>query len=165
MLDTSKFFKKMMKYVFLSLFLSLFITGCNTESESVDLFQYKDSFIGDASAVSAIIRHLPNSESFKDMELKTKAEPYGMIVNYKSMMNHKKMQETIIHNATFLFALVKNADWIQFQFGDQTEEVSRKQLLDWYGQDVISFTNQEDLNEFIQNYVTDERLGEFFSEK
>lgn len=156
MLDTSEFFKKLLKCIFLTLFLSLFITGCNTKSETVDLFQYKDSFIGDASTVSGIVRQLPNSEIFNDMELKTKTQPYGMILNYNSMMNHEEINETIIYNASYLFALVKNADWIIFQFGDQTEEVTKKQLQDWYGEDLSSFTNEEDLNKLIQSNVVDE---------
>jgi hypothetical protein len=74
---------EMPKYIFFSLLLLLFLNGCiPSNNVSGDIFQFKDSYVGDNSAVGSIIRQLPNGEHSEGFELKTKEEPFGIVLKY-----------------------------------------------------------------------------------
>ncbi|MGE6376917.1 DUF4825 domain-containing protein [Peribacillus muralis] len=56
-------------------------------------------------------------------------KPYGMNLNYAkagAAMDDEAIHETITYIATFIFAWVKNADWITFDFGADMQKVTRK---------------------------------------
>lgn len=155
------------KYIFFSLLLALFLNGCSSSNAvNEDIFQYKDSYVGDNSAVRNIVGQLQNAEHFEGFELKTKEKPYGMVLGYEDIKGTKiddVSKETVIYNATFIFALVKNAGWITFDFGNQTHTVTREELQDWYGKELGEFENAEDLRKFTEGYLDDEgKVGHFF---
>lgn len=156
--------KKITKYIFFSLLILLFINGCslnnnvqNTTNE--DIFQYEGSLIGDNSAVINIIGQLQHSEEFKEVLLQTKKEPYGMTITYNEIeatMIEKEYKETAIYNATFLLALVDNAEWITFVFEDLEYKITKEELQMWYGKELSEFTNEEELKSLVQEQLEDE---------
>ena len=153
--------KNSTKYFLTSLILILFLTGCSstTDQPSEDLFQYKGSFIGDNSAVLHIIEQLRYAEQFEEVSLETKTEPYGMTIQYKNMdaaMRETEYKETAIYNASYLFTLIRNAEWVDFDFGNYTYKISKSELQDWYGKELTDFTNEEELDIFIQEKLQDE---------
>ncbi|WP_404451810.1 DUF4825 domain-containing protein [Virgibacillus necropolis] len=157
----------MLKYIFFSLLLLLLITGCNSSSNvNEDLFKFKDSYVGDNSVVENIVRQLPNGEYVEGFELETKEAPYGMILEYgdiEATMIDDAIKETAIYNATFIFALVKNAEWITFEFGKQTHTVTKKKLQGWYGKELSEFTNEDNLRNLIEEYLENEnKVNQFF---
>ena len=112
--------KKMLMVLSFFIFVLLVLNGCNPTkvNEDKDIFQFKDSYVGDAGAVGNITRRLPNpnGEQFNGLELKTTEEPYGIIMNYINVEKSKDIEtnyrELALYNATFILALVKNADWV-----------------------------------------------------
>ncbi|WP_228275784.1 DUF4825 domain-containing protein [Gracilibacillus oryzae] len=85
------------------------------------MFQYKNSYVGDNSAVGNIVNELAHSKELNQISLQTKTEPYGITLEYNDIdaeQVEEEMKHMVISNATFLFALIKNADWITFQFTD-----------------------------------------------
>jgi hypothetical protein len=96
----------MTKSIIFSLLILLFLDGCSVSNNvNEELFQFKDSYVGDNSAVGNIVRKLPNGEQVKGFELKTKEEPYGMILEYGDIEAKRlddAMIETVIYNSTFL---------------------------------------------------------------
>jgi hypothetical protein len=160
--------KKLTPYILFSLLLLVFLNGCNSnKNSSKDLFQYKGSYIGDNNAIGSIVKQLPHNEEFKQMSLQTKKEPYGIVLEYGEMKAtniDKVIKETVINNATFIFALVKNAEWIKFDIGNQIYTVTREKLQQWYGKgDLGEFTNEKDLKKLTQNYLKDEsKVNQFF---
>lgn len=162
---------KFSKSLFFLVLLPLFIVGCYSRdvNNDKDLFEFKDSYVGDNAAIGKITNSLPSPEGevVNGIELKTTEEPYGIIINYtptKPMENaEKKYEETALDNATFIFALVKNADWIQFNFVEQEYTVTRENLQSWYGRDLREFSSQDELSEFAHEYLRDkERVKNFF---
>lgn len=131
--------------------------GCNADNKNEDIFQYKDSFVGDNSAVGNIINQLRSGENLEGIELRTKAKPYGIILNYDWLASEQDYKETAIFNATYLFVLVQNADWITFHFGDQEYEITRKNLQEWYGKEISEINNEDDLRELTEEYLKDEK--------
>ncbi|MFD0050716.1 DUF4825 domain-containing protein [Actinomycetes bacterium NPDC127524] len=143
------------------LIIWIFIGGCSSgDKENDDIFRYKGSYAGDNSAIVNIIRELPNGKHVKKIELKTKENPYGMIIKYGDMEAISKgdaIKETVIYNAAFIFALVKNADWVSFDIKGQAYKVTRNELRNWYGKKLSSFTKERDLKKITKEYLEDEK--------
>ena len=135
----------------------LLLSGCNSNAidTNEDIFQYKNSFVGDNNAVGNIANQLPVAEYLNGFELKTSAEPYGIILNYEGLKSDQEYRETVIHNATFLFALVQNVDWITFNSDIGEYSITREQLQEWYGKELSEIQNQDELRELIQENLED----------
>lgn len=162
----------MIRILFFSLLIILFLNGCssNEVNENEDIFQYRNSYVGDAGSVGNITMQLPkpNGEQVSGLELKTTEEPYGVILNYiatdKSEDIETDYKELALYNATFILSLVQNADWVKFNFINQEFKVSREDLQNFYGRDVREFNNEEELSKFIQkNLEDDNRVIQFFN--
>ncbi|WP_301553550.1 DUF4825 domain-containing protein [Desulfuribacillus stibiiarsenatis] len=153
----------MVKFLLLSLLVMFLLSGCNLNSNhpNVDLFQYKDSYVGDNSAVVNTVIHLQGAKHFSGLELKTKAEPYGIIIKYDWSESELNVIETVIYNATYLFALIQNVDWITFHFemvdGMEEYKINREDLQAWYGIDLSEIDNEDRLQELIQKSLEDEK--------
>jgi len=76
---------KTIRFFSLSLLILLFLNGCNSNDANEDLFEFKGSFVGDNNAVGSIVNQLPSGEYLHGFELKTKEEPYGIILNYEDI--------------------------------------------------------------------------------
>ncbi|MEK0285359.1 DUF4825 domain-containing protein [Caldifermentibacillus hisashii] len=149
--------------------LIILLSGCSQSVESkTDLFQYKNSYVGDNSAVGNIVNELPYNNELKQISLETKKEPYGITLEYKDIdanSGDKEMKETVITNSTFLFALIKNVDWIAFKFPDKEFSVTREKLQDWYNNKLDGFENEQDLKKLIQEHLrSEETVNEFFNQ-
>ncbi|MGL4337590.1 MAG: DUF4825 domain-containing protein [Turicibacter sp.] len=134
--------------------LSILLCGCSTlkqEMGSITLIKtleevnfnelqtYRDVYIGDNSAVSAIINNLPGNSYVDGFELKTNEPPYKVIINYdKSKVKDPKesydfwnenTKTLFLNNAKVMFALIHNVDFISFQMGEEYEVTySRNEL-------------------------------------
>ncbi|TCN26307.1 DUF4825 domain-containing protein [Mesobacillus foraminis] len=156
--------RKIIKLMFFSITVMLLLNGCNSNSANEDLFQFKNSFVGDNSAVVNITNQLHSSEHLDEIELKTKEKPYGITLNYDMEKSQQEYKDTAIYNATYILALVQNADWITFQFGNQEYKVTKENLQSWYGTDLSELTTEEELESFIQEQLEDEsKVNQFFS--
>ena len=162
--------KKTTKYFTFSLLLVLLLSACNSATTNSDdgLFQYKESLIGNNSAVINIIGQLWHAEKFEEVALQTKSEPYGMTITYKDLdaaMADKEYKETVVYNASYLFALIDNAEWIVFDFDDRQYEITKSALEDWYNQELSDFTDEEELEALIQEKLNDENeMKKFFKQ-
>ena len=84
----------MIKLLFFSLLVLLLLSGCNSNDRNInnDIFQFKDSFVGDNSAVGNIVNQLPGAEKLNGFELKTNEEPYGIILNSTGQNQSKNIR-------------------------------------------------------------------------
>ena len=155
--------KKMLKLLSCSLLVISVASGCNTKTIEEDVFQYKNAYVGDNSAVINIVNHSMQSDKFRGLELKTKEAPYGIILNYDGSESEKNDKKTVIYNATYLFALIQNAEWITFNFDNQEYKITRKALIKWYGEDFSTLQSEKELKTLIQNNWEDEyRVNQLF---
>ncbi|MFJ8262077.1 DUF4825 domain-containing protein [Rummeliibacillus sp. NPDC094406] len=148
----------MLKFSSFLLLVILIVSGCNIKNGEEDIFKFKDSYVGDNSAVGNIVSKLQGAEHFKGFELKTKEKPYGIILNYDWSDSEKNYKKTAIYNATFLFALVQNADWITFNFDNQEYKITKENLQNWYGEDFGELKNEDELKKLAQKYMEDESV-------
>lgn len=63
----------------------------------------------------------------------------------------------MINNATYLFALVQNVDWITFASDNFEATITKENLQGWYGKDLSEFQNEEELEKLIQEHLKDEK--------
>lgn len=148
----------MIKFLFFSLLALLLLNGCNSNNSNShnDIFQFKDSFVGDNSAIGNIANQLLGAEQLNGFELKTTEEPYGIILNYDWTESEQEYKETVIYNAAFLFALVQNVDWITFDSDIGEYTITKETMQDWYGKELSEVNNEDELRGFIQEYLEDE---------
>ena len=155
--------KQMLKFLSLSLLVILIVSGCNTNNEKEDIFKFKDSFVGDNSAIGNIVNQLQGAEHLKGFELETKEKPYGIILNYDWSESEQNYKKTAVFNATFLFALVQNAEWITFNFDTQEYKITKENLQNWYGVDFSELKNEDDLKALTQKHLENEdRVNQLF---
>ncbi|MEI5906788.1 DUF4825 domain-containing protein [Bacillus spongiae] len=158
-----KHIARMLTYLFS---LIIVLSGCSQpmNNSNIELFDYKESYIGDNSAVGAIIAKLPAGKSLYNYSLETDEKPFGLAIQYKdSSLNEVDMNETIMYNATFLYALIQNVDRIQFDFQHRVYVVYREDLQKWYSKDLREFETEQKLKEFISEYIRNtEKVEEFF---
>jgi hypothetical protein len=151
---------------------ALLLHGCapSTVTQEEDLFRYHNSYVGDNGAVGNITRRLPKpaGEQMSGIELQTTEEPYGMILNYAQAKISEEhimdYSELALFNASYVLALVHNADWVTFNFVEDTITVTREKLQQLYQKDIREFQNDEELSTFIQPILADERkVAAFFA--
>ncbi|MDQ0231093.1 DUF4825 domain-containing protein [Metabacillus malikii] len=150
------------KYFFILILGMLMLSGCDASanSTSTNLFQYKDSFVGDNSAVVNTIIHLQGEEYFRGVELSTKEKPYEIIIKYDWSESELNERHTVIHNASYLFTLIKNVDLISFHFekndGIDEFKIVKDDFQNWFGKNLEEVDNEDELKELIQEKLKDE---------
>lgn len=148
--------KQALKFLSLSLLVILVVSGCNTNNEKEDIFKFKDSFVGDNSAVGNIVNQLQGAEHFLGFELETKEKPYGIILNYDWSESEQNYKKIAVFNATFLFTLVQNAELLTFNFDNQQYKIAKENLQNWYGEDFSELKNEDDLKALTQKHLKNE---------
>jgi len=152
--------KQMLKFLSLSLLVILIVSGCNANNEEEDgkedIFKFKESFVGNNSAVGNIVNQLQGAEHLKGFELETKEKPYGINLNYDWLDSEQNYKKTAIFNATFLFTLVQNVDWITFNFDNQEYKITKENLQNRYGKDFSELESEDDLKVLTQKHLENE---------
>ncbi|MEK3764367.1 DUF4825 domain-containing protein [Solibacillus sp. FSL K6-4121] len=149
--------------------LILFVlSGCSQNADSkLNIFQYKNSYVGDNSAVGNIVNQLAHSNELKQISLHTKEQPYGITLEYNDITAknaNKEIKETVIANATYLFALIQNVDWVTFKFPATEFTVTKTEIQHWYNIQLDGFENEEDLKNLIKEHLNSENsVNQFFS--
>lgn len=115
-----------------------------------ELKKYKDSYVGDNSAVINILANLPLNTYVSELSLKTDRKPYEITVNYKenpalglddynNFWKDKNPNEVLEKNAALMFSLIKNTDVIEFNvenIGEKNYKYTRDELKEKYGEDL-----------------------------
>lgn len=114
-----------------------------------ELKKYKDSYVGDNSAVMNILANLPLNTYVSELSLKTDRKLYEITVNYKenpalglddynNFWKDKNPNEVLEKNAALMFSLIKNTDVIEFNvdnIGEKNYRYTRDELKEKYGED------------------------------
>lgn len=182
-----------LKLTLMFVLVFVFLMGCQatksledakiTEVNLDKLLEYKNSYVGDNSAVGGIIMDLPGNVYFKGMVLQTSEIPYGIEVNYG--VNHNlgdkdfeeywtidQTKKLFLNNASTFFILVKNVDEIKFNLVTKKDtqsknvfNITRKELEAFYGKDLKLYAEDKKLwqTEIIEGKLkSSEALESFF---
>ncbi|MEJ8553128.1 DUF4825 domain-containing protein [Tepidibacter sp. Z1-5] len=184
-----------MKKIFILVFIlilgfTLFTACKSNETKSTNkiqeiniekLIEYKDSYVGDNSAVGGILYNLPGNIYVKQFSLQTNTEPYGIKVDYglqensnlkeedfDKYWNSESVENIFLNNATTLFILVKNVDKVEFELdtpNKQSFTITRKELETFYGKDLREYSRDTSLweKEVLKGVInSSEKVEEFF---
>lgn len=77
-------------------------------------------------------------------------------MNYSIEESEQDYKEIVIYNATFLFVLIQNADWIMFNFANEEYTITKEKLRNWYGEDFSGMQSEDKVKTFIQKHSDDE---------
>ncbi len=156
----------MKKLLMLSMLLLLALVGCGKPTHMTELLNYKGSYVGDNSAVGNIIERLPAHEYLDGFELQTSQEPYEITINYKPFdeatveledgsTSKASLNEILQGNSMLILSLVKNAEIVNFNIGDQeTITFDRATLSDNYGNNLDSIAEDvSSLQNFMKTYT------------
>ncbi|AYC28435.1 DUF4825 domain-containing protein [Paenisporosarcina cavernae] len=145
---------------FLSIILATSLAACNEESTMYgDVFDYKDSYVGDNSSVVAIVKTMPGNESVDQIALETNEKPYGIEISYKeedTFLDEHKRGEIMVSNATYLYTLVKNVEIITFVFPEKEYQLSRQEVEEWYGQELSEVETEDQLQTLMEEKLENE---------
>jgi len=177
--------------------LTLILAGCQkTEAKDYEaeqtgslainldkLLVYKDSYIGDNSAVGNILFTLPGNIYAKNFYLETAAVPFAIEVDYgiKSNSDLKKedlikywteemTQKIFLNNAAAFFILVKNVDEVRFNLDTpekRTFSISRQEMEQFFGKDLRLYAQDKQLwtKEVLEQCINNNEKREKFFEK
>ncbi|REB06082.1 DUF4825 domain-containing protein [Sporosarcina sp. BI001-red] len=144
----------------------LVLSGCSVgEKADPDLFQYKDSYVGDANKLGAIAKELPGYSQYEGMELKTKKEPYEVKLYYETA-DGEFTDEMMMRNATAYFVLVQNTDLVTIVVDGKGHTAKRKGMEEWYGVDLRDVNNEVELKKLEDDKPVDsDEIAVIFEEK
>lgn len=61
----------------------------------------------------------------------------------------------MLYNATYLFTLIQNVDWVTFKFNHQEYKIDKQQLIEWYGEGFSKSQCEKDIQALIQKNWND----------
>jgi hypothetical protein len=149
------------------------------ETNIEKLVEYKDSYVGDNSAVGGILYSLPGNMYVKQFSLQTNTKPYVIKVEYgldensnlkkedfNEFWNDENAKNIFLNNAITLFILIKNVDEVEFNLNTlnkQSFRITRKELETLYGRDLREYSN--DILAWKKEVIdSSEKIEEFLGE-
>lgn len=136
-------------------------TSYKNEYNIVKLLEYKDSNIGDNTAITSIISNLPANTYNDGIELQTASKPYEVTVNYKGLEGiDLELSDTMKKNAMIIFSLIKNIDVVKFNIVENGTTITyeKDKLVNpykvEYGENLGNITkDKSSLKKFIENDI------------
>lgn len=107
-----------------------------------DIISYKDTYLGDAPSVGAILNKLPYAKYKTGYALRTVNEPYELIVNYGDLSTAKS---TFENSSIALFALIPNLDVITYMVSNDTYVYSRAEIESLVGRELSEYASNPEL--------------------
>ncbi|MEH6942358.1 DUF4825 domain-containing protein [Bacillus sp. JJ722] len=168
---------------------SVILMGCQSKKEETkentveELLVFKDSTIGDSSAVVNMSYLLPGGKYVKQVSLQTEQKPYGLTIDYgvkegtnikqeafEDDWDDKVTERTFLNNATTYFILIENVDVVEFKLHTKalkSFKITRQEMNDFYGKDVREYADDKEAwnEEVLNNTVGDDAKVEKFFKK
>lgn len=129
------------------------------------VLKYEYAYMGSAGNNMNLVNNLPMS----DVPRKFQQDPetFTFTVNYEAAtgdVGRERLEKAIVYNATVIFALIKNMETVEFAFVDETYSATRKRVNEWFGEDVVTFVDEEVFKEKVQQPIRkNEKLAEWFA--
>jgi hypothetical protein len=126
-------------------------TGCSqkekiktiNEAKVEDLQKYKETLVGNNSAISSIVNSLPGGSTYKEIELSDQSIKvvYGIKTDRENLnkdelntywLNDNNIENNFLYNATAIFILVKNVQRVTLELESEkyySFSISREELI------------------------------------
>ncbi|WP_438311661.1 DUF4825 domain-containing protein [Sporosarcina sp. FA9] len=128
------------------------------------VLKYENSYMGAAGNTINLIVNLPMSEIPKTFE--QDPETFRFTINYEKGIEEigaARVKKAILYNSTAVFTLIKNMETVEFHFTDKTYTVTRERVINWFGEDISPFIDEQVFEEKVQQPILEnEQLTEWF---
>lgn len=126
------------------------IAGIPNNAE--ELFKFKTSYVGDNAKVINLFNKLAYGNRVSEVSLQTKAQPYGVIVEYDFRdlkYDSQELKNSFEANAILIFALIDNVDNITFKVEGLNEPVEftylRTEMQKRYNADLREYSKDNNM--------------------
>lgn len=109
----------------------------NRTVNSFDIFEFKGTYIGSGGTVSQIVNYALEDVNYNGIQLKTDAEPFGVLIPLNESISEKLQQKT----ALYLFTLIQNIDFVEFKMNEGTVKIETDEFSQRYN---LEFETIED---------------------
>lgn len=127
-----------------------------TQIEGSEIFNYKGAYLGDNSSVGQIISYSMGDQSYNGMQLYTSGEPYGVRIFMLTTMNPSTDVETIFTTASYLFTLIRNIDFVEFEYEDQVYSITKQDIELAFDINYYSLEDEKTLSSIISDILSNE---------
>lgn len=125
------------------------------------IINYKDKYVGNNTNDGNLISHLPLSEYGYTFEIDSKN--LGLSIDYKTESNkidELYLKKSLLYNSVSIFALIENAQFINFNFEERDYAVTREKIQETYPNYAEVVKNNEldknNFNKYIEDMMKDD---------
>ena len=136
----------------------------NRKKSGIDsIINYENDFIGNSSNAGGLISSLPLSEYGYVFEIKSDGQKNGLVIDYHMTDWYDNddlyVEKSLLYNSVSIFALIKNADYIQYNFSGSAYKVTRAAIEKHYPkyETIVknSKINKDAFNQYVERKMND----------
>lgn len=116
-------------------------TETHTSQDIATIFHLKNEYIGNNVVMGEIADHVLGDFERSGIALQTNEEPYGLIIS----ANENIPQHIQLKLAFYVFSLIPNAGYTEFQYGGSVDTMTRQYLEETYTLNLSAIDTEEDL--------------------
>ncbi len=148
------------------------ITPFNRNKSGIDnILKYQNKYIGDNSNTGNLINNLPLSEYGYVFEIDS--NNLGLTIDYHItdwyINDGMYLEKSLIYNSVSIFALIENAEYIEYNFSGSSYKITRETVEDNYpNYSTIVLKgkiDKEKFNELVENKMNDNEFVEQIFQK
>ncbi|SOC42338.1 DUF4825 domain-containing protein [Ureibacillus acetophenoni] len=135
-----------------------------TQMSQSEIFDYKGAYIGDHLSVGKIISYSLENRKAKGIQLFTSNEPFGVRTFMETTMVPSKDYETIFTTASYLFTLIRNIEFVEFEYKDQVYMITKSDVELTFNVDYYSIEDENELRSVISDLLKSESSKKFIQQ-
>lgn len=135
-----------------------------TQMSESEIFNYKGAYIGDHISVGKIVSYSLGDQKTNGIQLFTSGEPFGVRTFMETMMDPSKDYETIFVTASYLFTLIRNIEFVEFEYKDQVYMITKSDVELTFNFDYYSIEDENELRSIISEVIRDDSSNKYFQQ-
>ena len=132
--------------------------------QPLEIFKYKGAYIGDHPSVGSIITYSLEGQPTNGIQLFTYNEPYGVRTFMIKTMDPSKDYETIFTTASYLFTLIRNVGFAEFEYDDHVYKITKSEVELAFNVNYYSIEDEDTLRSIISDLLTNEQSKEYIQQ-
>lgn len=135
-----------------------------TQMSESEIFKYKGAYIGDHLSVGKIISYSLEDQKTKGIQLFTSNEPFGVRTFMETTMDPSKDYEAIFTTASYLFTLIRNIEFVEFEYKDQVYMITKSDVELTFNVNYYSIEDESKLRSIILDLLKNETSKKYIQQ-
>lgn len=128
----------------------------DTQLEKTEIFNYKGAYIGDNGSVGRILSYSMDGQSFNGFQIYSSNEPFGVRAFMGKRIDPSTDYSLIVTTASYLFTLIRNIDFVEFEYLDQVYSIRKSDLELAFDIEFYSFEDEASLQTLLSNLLSND---------